>query len=168
MKWGIDSFKDGVELVSWIVGAIALGVATFTYYLNRHQFRFAVMTNCIDRYQKLIAQLNYGKSQDKNIALGQYIDLCNEELFYFQKKYLPTPVVDEWLEGMVNYLPLFNVKGDNLNSRCIPEILEKDLLADYPRIKRTFTVSRDYDLSKESEEKELIAQLKKNLYRKSK
>jgi len=68
------------------------------------------MTSCVDRYQKIITQLKYGKDQDKKIA----IDLCNEELFYFQKKYVPGAVIDEWLEGMVNYLPYFNEKGDNL------------------------------------------------------
>src|SRR5262245_45309122 len=168
MKWGIESVKDVIEVIAWIFGVGALVIAAITYPLNRRQFRFAVMTSCIDRYQKVITQLKYGKDQDKAIALGQYIDLCNEELFYFQKKYLPGAVIDEWLEGMVNYLPYFNEKGDNLNLGCLPEIIGQNLLADYPRIKRTFTVPRDYDLSKEIEEKELIAQLKKNLYRKSK
>ena len=31
------------------------------------------MTSCVDRYQKIITQIKYGKEQDKNIALGQYI-----------------------------------------------------------------------------------------------
>jgi hypothetical protein len=69
---------------------------------------------------------------------------------------------------MVNYLPYFNEKGDNLIPGCLPEIIGQNLLSDYPRIKRTFTVPRDYDLSEEVEGKELIAQIKKNLYRKSK
>jgi hypothetical protein len=168
MKSGIESVKDVIEISAWIVGAGALAFAAITYRLNRSQFNFAVMTSCVDRYQKIITQLKYGKDQDKVIALGQYIDLCNEELFYFEKKYLPGAVIDEWLEGMVNYLPYFNEKGDNLNPGCLPEIIGQNLLSDYPRIKRTFTVPRDYDLSKEVEGKELIAQIKKNLYRKSK
>jgi hypothetical protein len=167
MKWGIESFKDGVEIIAWIVGAIAIAYAARAYRLSRNQFGFAVMTSCVDRYQKIITQLKYGKDQDKVIALGQYIDLCNEELFYFQKKYLPDAVRDEWLEGMINYLPYFNEKGDNLNPGCLPEIIKQNLLADYPRIKRTFTLPHGYDLSEEIDRKELIAQLKKNLYRKS-
>jgi hypothetical protein len=77
-------------------------------------------------------------------------------------------VIDEGLEGMINYLPYFNEEGDNLNTGCFPEIVEQNLLIDYPRIKRTFTIPRDYDLSKEIEEKEMIAQLKKNLEKGSK
>jgi hypothetical protein len=168
MKSGIESVKDVIEISVWIVGAGALAFAAITYRLNRSQFNFAVMTSCVDRYQTIITQLKYGKDQEKVIALGQYIDLCNEELFYFEKKYLPGAVIDEWLEGMVNYLPYFNEKGDNLIPGCLPEIIGQNLLSDYPRIKRTFTVPRDYDLSEEVEGKELIAQIKKNLYRKSK
>jgi hypothetical protein len=168
MKWGIESIKDVLEIIAWFVGAIAIAYAARAYQLSRNQFGFAVMASCVDRYQKIITQLKYGRDQDKVIALGQYIDLCNEELFYFEKEYLPGAVIDEWLEGMINYLPYFNAKGDNLNPGCLPEIIEQNLLVDYPRIKRTFTVPRDYDLSKEIEGKELIAQLKKNLYRKSK
>jgi hypothetical protein len=36
------------------------------------------------------------------------MDLCNEELFYFQQRYLRREVALEWIEGMIQFLPLLN------------------------------------------------------------
>ncbi len=163
MKLGIESVKDIIEVLAWIVGAGSLAFATYTYRLNRSQFNFAVMTSCVDRFQRIIAQLKYGNDQEREQALRQYIDLCNEELFYFQNRYLPDEVIDEWLEGMIGYLPCFDGKGENLNPGCLPGIIEQDLLADYPRIRKAFTVGKPYKVTKE-----LISLIKENLYQKPK
>jgi hypothetical protein len=43
---------------------------------------------------------------DQQGVVRQYLDLCNEELFYFQNRYLPTEVEVEWLDGMLEFIPL--------------------------------------------------------------
>ena len=61
------------------------------------------------------------KSQDKNErqeAIKQYIDLCNEELFYFKHGYLPEEIVNEWLDGMIYYLPHFDGEKNVNNDEC--------------------------------------------------
>jgi hypothetical protein len=158
--------QDIIGVISCIVAIVAAAVAVYAYLLNRNQFRFAVMISCIDRFQKIIPGVRSRIEQDREKAVRQYIDLCNEELFYFQKNYLPDEVIDEWLDGMIQYLPHFNEKGDNLNPNCIPEIIEQDLLADYPRIRRAFTVNEQYDLKNDSRRRALISLIRENLKQK--
>jgi hypothetical protein len=163
-----------IDMTAWIVGIIGMiiGIAGWmiarrTYRLSRSQFNFAVMISCIDRFQKIIAQLKYGNEQDREKALTQYIDLCNEELFYFQSRYLPDEVIIEWLEGMIQCLPLFNAKGDNVNPTCLPGIIEQGLLTNYPRIRKAFTVNELLDPKSDSQRQELTSLIKKNLCQKS-
>jgi hypothetical protein len=164
MKCGIDSFKDLIELISWVVGAISLAVAAFTYSLGKSHFNFAVITNCVERFQLIITRLRSANGEERIDALKRYVDLCNEELFYFKNKYIPEEVIDEWLEGMIYYLPLYS-KSYNvyIKSAYAPDIVDHDLLKDYPRIKRSFSVYKKYDLSSESDRKSLIKEIKHNL-----
>lgn len=73
-----------------------------------------VMISCIGRFQDIvddlaaIAKLAEGidLTADQQGVVRQYLDLCNEELFYFQNRYLPTEVEVEWLDGMLEFIPL--------------------------------------------------------------
>lgn len=164
MKWGIESFKDFVELLSWVVGAISLAVAAFTYALGKSQFNFAVITNCVERYQSIMAKIRSGNGEERIEALKRYVDLCNEELFYFKNRYVPEEVVDEWIEGMICYLPqYFKIEERYIKTEYAPEIVDLDLLKDYPRIRKSFTVYRKYDLSREIDRYALIKDIKHNL-----
>jgi hypothetical protein len=164
MKLGIESLKDLVELISWIVGAVSLAIATYTYRVSRNQFNFSVITNCVERYQSIMAKLRTSPPDERLNVLQRYIDLCNEELFYFKNRYIPEEVVDEWIDGMLSFLPV-KVKSENtyINTSYAPEIIEKDLLKDYPRIKKTFTVYRKLDLTIAAERVELLREIKFNV-----
>lgn len=165
MDWiGIHNFKDIVELISWGIAAGSLLIATRAYVVGKSQFNFDVIINCTDRFQNIMAELRAAQGEDRIIALKKYIDLCNEELFYFKNKYLPEEVIDEWLEGMVFYLPIYN-KSENvfISSKYAPDIVEQNLLNDYPRIKTAFSVYRRYDLSKEEDKSLIIGEIKYNL-----
>jgi hypothetical protein len=64
------------------------------------------MIACIQRFQELLPSLDSDKVAERDIL--RYLDLCNEELFYFQQRYLRNEVALEWIDGMVRFLPLLN------------------------------------------------------------
>jgi hypothetical protein len=164
MKTGIENLKDLIEVIVWIVGAASLAFAAYTYRLTKNQFNFAVITSCTERFQRIMAELKSSNGDQRLRAIKQYIDLCNEELFYFKNNYLPQEVIDEWIDGMVFYLPHF-LEGENVNqsSDYLSEIIQSNLLEDYPRIRQAFIVTKKYDLANEDERAELVRTVKRNL-----
>ena len=125
--------------VAQIVGGIGILVAAATFLVHRSQLNFDVITNCTQRFQEIVVDLKAGHGPRERRARERYVDLCNEQLFYFANGYLPREVIEEWLDGMIYYLPLF----DDKTQQICPEhhgIVEPDLLDGYPRIKEAFTV----------------------------
>jgi len=165
MELGIKTFKDLIEVIVWIVGAASLAVAAYSYLLNRNQFNFSVITSCTERFQRIMFQMKLSDGTEKEMALKQYIDLCNEELFYFKNKYLPDEVIYEWIEGMIYYLPHYlNSKNVNLEETA-KEIDKANLLDGYSRIKNAFTVDREYNLEHIQERERLISLIRRNIKR---
>lgn len=131
-------------ITSNVVTTLGLvGVAAFFYSKRRNliQFQFSVMLSCVERFQKLFPEL-LGKEKDI-WRIREYIDLANEELFYFQRGYIPKEVIVEWLDGMLLYLPVY-VLGSalpvNYELLPYPEIHDQKLLAGYPRLKKAFKI----------------------------
>jgi hypothetical protein len=85
METGINNLKDFLELIIGFVGAGSLAIAAYSYYLGKKQLNFAVIINCTERFQKIISQLDSNDPTEKEKAIGLYIDLCNEELFYWSQ-----------------------------------------------------------------------------------
>jgi hypothetical protein len=161
-----------METVNLVIGISALIIAIvsafYSYHLSKKQLNFAVIISCTERFQKIMAQLKLNVKDEERIQIIKlYIDLCNEELFYFKNKYLPDEIIDEWIDGMIYYLPHYNSDGRNLNENesCLLEIIENNLLHDYPRIKESFKVHKEFNLSKYEDKKELIKIVKANLKR---
>ncbi len=125
--------------VAQIAGGIGILAAAATFLVHRNQLNFDVITNCNQRFQEIVVDLKAGDGPQEKRARERYVDLCNEELFYFANGYLPREVIEEWLEGMFDYLPLF----DDKSKKVRPEhswIVEPGMLEGYPRIKEAFTV----------------------------
>ncbi|HZB10109.1 MAG TPA: hypothetical protein VE525_13465 [Rubrobacter sp.] len=94
----------------------------------------------------------------KHQAKKRYVDLCNEQLFYFRSGYLPREVIEEWLESMIDYLPLF----DDATGEVHPDhlgIVESELLKDYPTIRRVFAVDASYDLTSRDQRMAFVQQV---------
>jgi len=72
-------------------------------------------------------------------AKKRYVDLCNEQVFYFRSGYLPREVMEEWLESMVDYLPLFDDVTGETRTDC-PGYVEPELLKGYPALRTFFVV----------------------------
>jgi hypothetical protein len=162
---GIDSIKDLTETIALLIGTTAIIYGVFSYRVARNQFNFSVMISCIERFQEVLPQIASEDSKVRLQAVGRYIDLCNEELFYFKYHYVPEEVVDEWIEGMAFYLPWFNKEGRNLNPKALQEIEQHNMMHDYPRVRRAFEVTRTYDFDSLNERMKLIDVVRENLKR---
>ena len=148
------------------------------FYLKIKQGNVASIEKCINDYRQLYHK--YEDKYDNPKFLGQYLDLVNEELFYIEKGYLPKEVAEEWIDGMIDYLPFL------YNSELIPSkkfnefhtsVNVKNRLYSYPRILHFIKVEKQIDFEKvflplsddevielrSSERKKLIKLLKNNL-----
>ena len=146
MESGIFTVKDCFELVSYIatligVGALIFGV--YSYKLTQKQLNFSVIERCISNFNKDFSSI----SQDSDEAfLRKYIDFVNEELFYFEKDYIPRDVAYEWIDGMIDYMPIYSdAKKEFINpDKALKKINELNLLINYQRVRKAFTVKDEY------------------------
>lgn len=138
------------EIVSSILSSItilALFLAIRQIKINRQQLYLATISKCIQDFRSLEG-LSKGTS-DKQV-LWRYLDLVSEELFYFQHDYLPKVVSAEWIDGMIDFMPVMNRDGQVLNSdNCVAYLAShhKELLSGFPKIRTAFEVEGHYDFS---------------------
>ncbi len=134
-----------------------------------NQFNFEIITSCTTRFQEILELIDSPDEKQKIRGYKKYIDLCNEELFYFQQGYIPDDVVKEWLDGMLNYIPIYyKDKKINLNKKLLStNILEENNLLDrYPRIGNIFKVNKIYNRDNDDDmRKEIINDLLENIIR---
>lgn len=168
METGINNLKDFLDIFVWLVGAGSLIYAANSYKTSQKQLNFAVIVSCTERFQKIMPQLKSEDIEEKQRAIKAYVDLCNEELFYFKHDYLPKEIIEEWLDGMIYYLPHFkNGKNVNNSEHCLKEIDAK-MLEEYPQIREAFEVDTDYseeefDFNNSQQRKSLVENIKFNL-----
>lgn len=172
METGINNLKDFLEIFVWLVGAGSVIYASYSYKTSQKQLNFAVIVSCTERFQKIMPQLKSEDTKEKQRAIKAYVDLCNEELFYFKHKYLPEEIVEEWLDGMIYYLPHFkNGRNVNDSEHCLKEVDAK-MLGEYPQIKKAFEIDSDFNYEEFSfndsqQRKKLTENIKSNLNQKS-
>jgi hypothetical protein len=167
METGINNLKDILQLIIGFIGVASLASAAYSYHLSKKQFNFAVIINCTERFQKILPLLQLEDQAERKKAIGLYIDLCNEQLFYFENKYLPKEIIEEWTDGMLDYLPYFDESGNNINENPLSkEIEDHKYFNKNPRLRKTFTGSSKTKkaILKDGEvRKKLIAKVKENL-----
>jgi hypothetical protein len=161
-----------MKLIDWanvatIATAFGIWVAMVQLLINQKQLHLDTIKRCIDEFRNLTSPTNINYS---DADATRYIDLVNEELFYFQHNYIPRVVAYEWIDGMLDYIPLFDKTGNILNKGyCVPRLALKPeiFFKDYPRIKHTFTILDDYDFetiyAQTLEKKDLRLIARKNL-----
>jgi hypothetical protein len=148
--------------ISQIAGGLVFLVAAGTYLIHRNQLNFNMIMNCNQRFQEIMVDLEGEDEPKARRAKKRYVDLCNEQIFYFGNGYLPREVIEEWLESMIDYLPLFDeVTGEVLLGRS--GVVEPKLLEDYPTIKRVFTVNGSHDLTSRDQRMVLVRQIGKRV-----
>lgn len=134
---------DICSSLATIAGGIAIIYAVNAYRLNKKQLNFSVLDRCISIFQEKFTSL----SNDSEVSLIKaYIDLVNEELFYFEQMYIPKEVAYEWIDGMIDYIPIYDSSKNILNpENSILPIHEQNLLNQFQRVKRAFIVKGKYD-----------------------
>lgn len=144
-----------VSQVATILGVIGLWIAFRSLRNSRDTFHHGVITSCTDRFQHLSPKLSQLPLSDE--ALQQYLELCNEEVFYFENDYLPQAIIDEWLDGMLSYISLRRGDGSffqlsQIPAQSIPDLSpllsveQHQLLENYPRLKYAFSLSQQDEL----------------------
>lgn len=128
-----------------ILGFIGIYLA---HRQSQNQFKFTVMLSCIDRFQQLSPLLR-GDNEDLP-RLKKYVDLTNEEFFYFQREYIPKEVIVEWMDSIVDFFPIY-VDGSaspiNYDQLLFKQIHDQKLLVGYPRLKKAFTIDEHLDIT---------------------
>lgn len=168
------AFKDWVQIVTEVITAIGVLIAVTAYGVSRKSLYLSTIEKCIEGFRKL-KNLQKEPSRDE---VEEYIDLVNEELFYFQHGYLPIEIADEWIDGMIDFLPMFDSKGNVLNpNNCIQDLAENhdSYFQNYPRVVTAFTIKGSYDFKliyssdvksatkRKSQRRKLIIEILKNL-----
>jgi hypothetical protein len=162
--WGVNNIiKECLELLALIVGIGSVIWAMYTFTYSRNQFHHEVMVSCIERFQLIIPALASDVTDEKLDGLRKYIDLSNEELFYFKGNYIPKEVAVEWLDGMISFLPLFNERGDVISNGKFAEIIENKMLEGYPRILKAFRISKLPNMENADDRKHCIETILENL-----
>jgi hypothetical protein len=122
-----------------ILGFIGIYMA---HKQSQNQFKFTVMLSCIDRFQQLSPLLR-GDDNDI-IRLRKYVDLTNEEFFYFQREYIPKEVIVEWMDSIVDFFPIYVANEDlpiNYEKLQYRQIHDQGLLQGYPRLMKAFKLT---------------------------
>lgn len=159
----IGVFRDAVETLAYLAQIIAVGVliyAASSYLLQRQQLNFDVITNCTERFQNILPALRFEEDSQREEAQKRYVDLCNEQVFYFANGYLPPDVIAEWLDGMVLYLPHRN--GEEWCS-AEQHSVRPELLRDYSRLQGILQVGRRYDTNCKEQREELVGEIHANV-----
>ena len=149
MSWGLTTVKDIAEFFSFIVTSFSLAAIYFSYFYSKKQIHFATIDKCISDYRELYHK--YEEKYDNPNFLGQYLDLVNEELFYIEKDYLPMEVAEEWIDGMIDYLPFITDKYFISSKKFLKFDSEKNteqILFSYPRIYKFITIPYNLDFEK--------------------
>lgn len=168
MDIGFETWKDIIEIATQILGFFAIIFTVRSFWTAKKQNYFTVVNNCINKFQENFVQ---HEKFDENKKL-KYLDFVNEQLFYMENDYLPLMISIEWIDGMLDYLPVHYYNEQiftNPNSR-FSDPIEKETLVLYPRIKHIFTTSKQYkgtDLTKAEnhlERKELLEEILIKVY----
>lgn len=142
---------EWTQIVSIILNIILIAIAAFAtkqILINQKQLHIATISSCVAGY-RLLGGLK--KTTNDNVVLGKYIDLTNEELFYFQHDYLPLEVSKEWIDGMIDFMPITNAESEIINKEyCLKYFVDyrDEMFKSYPRIKHAFELEsgRSYDI----------------------
>ncbi len=152
-----EGVRATVQTFAVVAGSLSLVVATIAYLLSRKGLQFDVMISCIGRFQDLLPRLAGAEAAEHDVR--RYLDLCNEELFYFQHSYLSKEVALEWIDGMVGLLPLLNEATKSpWDGQPYLETSDK-LIHQFPRVEHAFSASTSPDLTTREARRRYVEQV---------
>lgn len=112
----LDSTIEGLKLwgeiganFATIIGAGGIIFLFIQHYHNKDIRNLQLMHRCIDNFRRW--------SQEKLPEINFfYLELINEELFYFQNNLIQKEVAIEWIEGMLDYICIYAEDGSVLTN----------------------------------------------------
>lgn len=137
-----------MELANLIISgitALAILFAVVQIRINKKQLFLSTITKCVSDFRNL-GELK--RQTEDTILINRYVDLTNEELFYFEHNYIPKDIMKEWIDGMIDFIPITNRKGQILNKKyCVKYIADHRsiIFQNFPRIQYTFEINKTYD-----------------------
>jgi hypothetical protein len=114
--------------IATVLGVLGIIFLFVQHYHNRDLRNLQLMHRCIDIFR------DWFKNNSK--VDFSYLELLNEELFYFQKKLIQKKVAVEWIEGILDFIVIYGKNNVVLNTYNQQTDIEK--LADWPRRKMFF------------------------------
>ena len=138
-----------IEILNLIISAImafAIVFAGIQININRKQLYLSTITKCVSDFRNL-GEIN--RQTTDSLIINRYIDLTNEELFYFQHNYIPKIIMKEWIDGMIDFIPITNKKGQILNKKyCIEFIADQRsiIFQNFPRIQNAFEINKTFNV----------------------
>jgi hypothetical protein len=137
------------EIISLILSGgtiVAIGFAIWQIRINRKQLYVSTITKCINDY-RAFGRL---KQDERDFStVSKYVDLVNEELFYIQFNYIPKEVAKEWIDGMLDFMPLINGKDEIVNKKyCLTYLVDThvQIYSMNPRVANAFTIRGEYNI----------------------
>jgi len=153
----IENVRDTVQTFAVLAGSLSLVVGTIAYLLSRKGLQFNVMIACIERFQDLLPSLDSDEVTERDVL--RYLDLCNEELFYFKQRYLRREVALEWIEGMVRFLPLLNETTKSPWDGQSYIATSDRLIHQFPRVEHAFSTPALPDLATEEARRRYVERI---------
>lgn len=95
--------------IATMVGVLGVIFLIIEHFANRNLRNIQLMHRCIDNFR----QWFNGYDQKINMA---YLELLNEEFFYFQKRLIEKKVAIEWIEGILDFIQVYGKGGAVLNT----------------------------------------------------
>lgn len=159
------------SLPFWGIAVPALiGIITFfiEYLFSKKKFKQEVTMNCIDRYREIFKAGHAVNAEN----VHSYLGFINEELFYFQKKLVYKKLREEWLQNMINTLPILYEKDGEykvLNQKLLKvtrsffhDSENWNYLLPYPTIRKTILIDIE-DIHTEFKVSTELAEAYKNM-----
>lgn len=154
---------ETLAYLSQILGGVGIFLAAVTLLVHQRQLNFEVIASCTERFQKIMVDMDSKDEVARGRAERGYVDLCNEQIFYFQNGYLPGEVMEEWLDGMVYRLPLWKApEAEEVHPEHAGQ-MGKGLFEEYSRIREAFAVDEPCDLESPGERRALVRRLRRRV-----
>ena len=100
-------YEVGADIAT-MISALAIVFLIVEYNASKNTRNIQLMHRCIDIFREWFNKPN----QKVDIP---YLELLNEELFYFQKRLIQKNVAIEWIEGILDFIQVHGNSGVLLN-----------------------------------------------------
>jgi hypothetical protein len=92
--------------IATMVGVLGVIFLIIEHFANRNLRNIQLMHRCIDNFRQ------WFNTYDQKVNIS-YLELLNEEFFYFQKRLIEKRVAIEWIEGILDFIQIYG-KGDTI------------------------------------------------------